>query len=71
MLQLNIPKLEEDILASSLRQYQSRLKEVLDGIERRTITVQEVQDHLSWVAAGLRTLRKRVPPTVSFSNRQL
>ena len=61
MLQMRLPKMEEDILASSLRKQQTQLQEVIDAIERRDIDSEQVRLSLGTLATSLVQIRKRLP----------
>ncbi len=61
MMQLGIPKIEEDVLASSLRKQVSHLEEIIDGIERRDTDLDQVREMLGWMATNLSQIRKRIP----------
>jgi hypothetical protein len=45
-------------LASTLRQQNERLKEILDSIEKRDIGPAEISVRVGWIADDLRSLRK-------------
>lgn len=78
-MQLNIPKMEEDILASSLRRHgwlleelirdlrvaQNRLKEALDAIEGRDIDPAEIKIYLDSASNSLSVLRKKIPSKIA------
>lgn len=66
MIQMSIPKLDEDILASSLRRQQIQLAEIIEAIERRDISLDEVRNSLGTLATNLSQIRKRVPPNMGL-----
>jgi len=57
---MNIPTtaVEMEVLASTLRNQQLRLKEMLDAIEKRDISPSQVRVQLGWMAEGLTQMRK-------------
>lgn len=61
MIQMSIPKLDEDILASSLKRQYIQLQEIIEAIERRDISLDQVRESLNHVATKLSQIRKRVP----------
>jgi peptidoglycan hydrolase CwlO-like protein len=79
MLQLQITPIEIDVMVSTIRRhqntmgniikdlqdYQYRLKEILEAIEKRDIVSTEVQDNLDWVSEELKNLRKKIPLKIS------
>lgn len=67
MMQLNIPKIQEDILASSLKRQQMQLAEIIEAIERRDMSLDEVRNSLGMLATNLSQIRKRVPPSMSLA----
>jgi hypothetical protein len=58
---MSIPKIDEDILASSLRRQQIQLQEMIDAIERRDIGLEQVKEKLGWIASNLSHIRRNVP----------
>lgn len=51
-------KIEEDVLACSLQRQRNFLTEILDAIERRDISTDQVKDSLRKLEDQLRGLRK-------------
>jgi len=48
-------------LAGSLKQYRSRLKEVLDAIERQDMSAAEIRASLEELSSDLKKLRQSIP----------
>ena len=60
MLQMQIQKIEEDLLASSLRRQKNELQEIIDAIERRDIELEQVLLSVGLIATSLSQIRKHV-----------
>lgn len=67
MIQMSIPKLDEDILASSLKRQYIQLQEIIEAIERRDISLDEVRNSLGTLSTNLSQIRKRVPPKMGLA----
>lgn len=58
-MEMVISKIEEEILTVALRRQRDQMTEMVEAMERRDMTVDEIKESLKHVENRLRDLRKR------------